>query len=112
MPRLGTLKPLLKAAEHRTCLPPPKKADPELQTAAHEAWRLQVLNRAGWRCEDCGARGGRGGVMLYADHVTERRDGGALHDPANGKARCARCHSKKTAAERARRLHAPATETE
>lgn len=105
MARLGTLKPLVKASEFRTVLPPAKRPDPELQTAEHRAWRKQVLDRARWRCEDCGAQGGRGGVTLYADHVVERRDGGALLDVANGRCLCASCHTKKTVAARARRIH-------
>lgn len=105
MARLGTLKPLLKAAEYRTVIPPAKRPDAELQTAEHRAWRKQVLDRAHWRCEDCGKQGGRGGVTLYADHVVERRDGGALLDVNNGRCLCAACHGKKTMAERARRIH-------
>lgn len=106
MARLGTLKPLLKAAEHRTCPPPAKQADAELQTAEHRAWRKAVLDRAGYRCEDCGKQGGRGhAITLYADHILERRDGGAALDPKNGRCLCGSCHGKKTAAERARRIH-------
>ena len=105
MARLPTLKPLLRAAEHRTVIPAAKQVDPELKTAAHEAWRKAVLDRAGWRCEDCGKQGGRGGVRLFADHIVERQDGGALTDVRNGAARCGSCHGLKTARARARRLH-------
>jgi 5-methylcytosine-specific restriction protein A len=104
MARLTTIRPALKAIDTRTCPPPAKRADAALQTAAHQAWRKQVLDRAGWRCEKCEAQGGRGGVMLIADHIVERRDGGAALDPANGRALCPKCHGKKTAAERARRM--------
>ncbi len=106
MARLGTLKPLVATADSRTCKPPPKQADAELQTAEHRAWRLAVLNRAGWRCEECGKQGGRGSkTVLYADHIVERRDGGAPLDPANGRCLCASCHVKKTATARGRRIH-------
>lgn len=107
MARLGSLKPLVNAAEYRTVIPAAKKADPELQTAAHEAWRKQVLDRAGWRCQapGCTVRGGRGGARLFADHIVERQDGGAPLDPNNGQALCGAHHSRKTAAARARRIH-------
>lgn len=43
---------------------------------------------------------------MFADHIVERRDGGALHDLANGQCLCGRCHSRKTIAVRSRRLAA------
>lgn len=108
MAPLKAVGPRLKTLDTRTCRPPPKQADAELLTPEHRAWALEVKTRARWRCEDCGARGGKGGVRLYADHIKERKDGGALLDPANGRCRCPPCHQRKTAAERARRLGAPA----
>ena len=105
MARLATLRPGLAVTDHRTCAPPAKRADPELQTAAHEAWRKEVLNRAGWKCQSCGKRGGRGhSVRLFADHIVERQDGGAALDPKNGQCLCGSCHTKKTGQERARRM--------
>jgi len=100
--RFGTLKPRLEAADFRTVKPPPKRADPELLTPEHRAWRATVLKNAGYRCETCGVKP----PMLIADHVIERRDGGARYDPLNGKAACPSCHSLKTAQERAKRLAA------
>lgn len=105
MARLGTLKPKVRVAEFRTVLPRPKKAAPELKTPTHEAWRKAVLDRDGWRCRGCGVQGGRGGVRLFADHIVERQDGGSLSDVNNGQALCGSCHTKKTAAARARRIH-------
>lgn len=107
MAKLPTLRTGMRTLDHRTAVPPPKRADPELQTKAHEEWRLEVLNRAGWKCQwpGCDVRGGRGhkGVRLYADHIKERSDGGSLTDPANGQCLCARHHSLKTAQARAAR---------
>lgn len=113
MARLGTLKPKVSTADLRKVRPAPKRADAELQTPAHRAWRKAVLDRAGWRCEDCGKGAALYGdpaavrpdvfVVLYADHIVERRDGGDPLDPANGRCRCASCHSKKTAKSRAAR---------
>jgi 5-methylcytosine-specific restriction endonuclease McrA len=104
-PRLGSIKPKLKAAEFRTVIPRAKQVDSELRTSAHERWRKLVLDRAGWRCQapGCGRQGGRGGVRLFADHIVERKDGGAPLDPENGMALCASCHGFKTARERAKR---------
>lgn len=98
-PRLRTLGPMVVPVDGRTTLPPPKERDAELGTPAHRAWSLEVRRRAGWKCEDCGATG----VRLHADHVVERQDGGALLDPANGRALCTACHTRKTAAARAAR---------
>jgi 5-methylcytosine-specific restriction protein A len=98
--RLATLKPRLATADLRAVKPEPKRADAELQTPEHRRWRAQGLARAGHRCEDCG----RSGVRLYADHIIERRDGGALYDPENCRIRCPSCHQSKTYAERAKRI--------
>jgi 5-methylcytosine-specific restriction endonuclease McrA len=103
MARLTTLKPVLKAAEFRTVIPLKKAPDPELTTEAHRKWRGAVLRRANFACEKCGADGKTN--RLFADHIKERRDGGALLDPANGMALCSSCHAKKTAQARARRMH-------
>lgn len=102
-PRIVTLRPKLKAAEFRTVLPPKKVKDAELSTEAHRKWRQEVLRRANFACQKCGADGRSN--RLFADHIVERRDGGALTDPNNGMALCGSCHTKKTAAARARRIH-------
>jgi hypothetical protein len=96
---MRTLKPTLRAIDVRSVKPVAKRADAEIMTTEHKAFREAVLKRAGYRCEDCGKAGG----ALYADHVIERADGGATH-PANGRCRCASCHTLKTNRERAKRL--------
>jgi 5-methylcytosine-specific restriction protein A len=96
---MKTLAPRIRTADLRTARLPEKRADPELLTPEHRAWRTEVLGRAGYQCQDCG----RTGCRLFADHVVERQDGGALHDPDNGRARCGSCHVKKTNKERAKR---------
>jgi hypothetical protein len=40
---------------------------------------------------------------MFADHVVEVKDGGALYDVANGKCLCGSHHSAKTAQARAAR---------
>jgi 5-methylcytosine-specific restriction protein A len=94
-PRLAHRAPTLK--------PRPKAADAELQTAEYRAWRNGVFKRAGGRCQVPGC--GRSEPRMFADHVIERRDGGALLDPANGMLMCGSHHSLKTAAKRAERMH-------
>lgn len=84
----------------RSVAAPPKLADPHYSTREHKQWRLAVLIKAGFRCEDCG----RSGCRLYADHVDEIEDGGAKLDPRNGRCRCGSCHTAKTIAERAKRM--------
>ena len=77
-----------------------KQVDPHYSTAGHREWAIAVKERARWQCEDCGAKG----VRLHADHIIERKDGGADLDPANGRARCSSCHGIKTAKAKAERL--------
>ena len=104
---LKTTQPRLRTIDTRTVKPPPNSADAELQTPEHKAWALQVKRRAGWRCEwiDNGQRCAVAApARLFADHINERRDGGARLDPKNGRCLCGRHHSLKTAAARARRM--------
>ena len=97
MARLRALPPRLGKAPSRWPKVQ-KQPDPHYNTPEHRAWSTAVKERAGWRCEDCGATG----VKLYADHVVELKDGG---DPfGQGHALCASCHGRKTADERARRF--------
>lgn len=91
----------------RSAQPIAKRADPELLTPEHRAWRTAVLQRAGYRCEAV-VTGGRCRVSaparLFADHIVERKDGGAPLDPRNGQCLCGSHHTLKTAAERAKRM--------
>jgi 5-methylcytosine-specific restriction protein A len=100
MGRLTTLAPRLTALDTRRVKPSPKTVEPFYTLPEYRVWRSGVVQRAQGRCQDCG-RGGR----LFADHVVEVKDGGAPFDLANGRALCGSCHTRKTAAERARRLN-------
>jgi len=86
---------------------PGKTVSPELLTADHRAWRQAVLKRAGYRCEviENGMRCNRRAPAskLIADHVKERRDGGALLDLRNGMCVCMPHHIAKTRQVRAQR---------
>lgn len=99
-------KPRLKTSDFRTVKPRPKQADPELQTRQHEAWAREVKHRAGYRCQapGCHVHAPPGsGIRLFADHIKERKDGGAPLDPRNGQALCGKHHTIKTAQARQER---------
>jgi len=114
MARLKTLGPRVPRLDTRTAPPAAKEADAELQSPAYRAWARGVKERAGFRCEivENGARCEKSranGDVMYADHVEERRDGGALL--GEGRCTCASHHTRKTNAARAERLAAPLTDT-
>lgn len=107
---MRTVNNRLKAGDFRTIRVRPKQADAELKTGAHQAWREEVLRRADYRCqwpEGCSVRGAPGsGIRMFADHVVERRDGGAAIDVRNGQCLCGRHHTLKTLQARAERAGA------
>lgn len=83
-----------------------KRADPFYSTREYRDWRALVIALAGGQCQDPAhdpAKPREDG-RLFADHIQELRDGGAPLDPLNGMARCGACHTRKTLAERARRM--------
>lgn len=86
---------------------PAKKAESIYHTPEFKAWRAEVIERAGGRCEHM-ANGQRcpkaqPANRMFADHIKELRDGGAKFDPLNGQCLCGAHHTAKTMAERARR---------
>ena len=108
MPKLRTLTPLVRALDTRTSKLPPRQMDPIYSTPEFQAWRAQVVARAGGRCEavDHGHRCTKAKPehRMYADHIVELRDGGAPFDLTNGWCLCASHHERKTIAVRAKRL--------
>ena len=99
-----TFVPKVRALNTRKLSPPPKPTDPIYSSAEYRAWRSKVIARAHRRCQDPQHVGSHEpGARLYADHIHELRDGGAPFDVGNGMARCASCHSAKTARARAAR---------
>jgi 5-methylcytosine-specific restriction enzyme A len=88
----------------------PRPAGSVYHTPEYRAWRYLVVQRAAGRCEaiDRGHRCTKAMPehRMYADHVIELRDGGALLDLNNGQCLCALHHKLKTAAAEARRLAA------
>jgi 5-methylcytosine-specific restriction enzyme A len=108
MTKLRTLGPRIRTINSGTVRLPPKQMDPVYNTPEYQAWRAVVVQRAGHRCEavDNGHRCSRARPdhRMYADHIIELRDGGALLDPSNGQCLCASHHELKTVFARARRL--------
>lgn len=102
------LRPKLRTLDTRTVRPPAKKADAELLTAEHRAWRAFIIERAGHRCEATNTSGSRCEVKaparLFADHIRERRDGGDPLDLSNGQCLCGKHHTLKTTRRRGERL--------
>lgn len=89
-PRHGGLVGRVRAA--------PKVAEGFYQS---REWRQMVAgikrDRGAW-CERCGST-----ERVIADHIVERKDGGADLDPSNIELLCAKHHAAKTAQSRARR---------
>ena len=109
------MPPLLKST--RTKLQPGKaklstlnQVKPYYLSTEHRQWRALVIKRAHGRCEavDDGRRCTQAAPRhrMFADHIHEIRDGGALLDPDNGACLCGKHHTLKTAAARRQRFHA------
>ena len=80
--------------------PAPKVADRFYESREWRALAAQMKRKAGYVC----ARPGCGSShRLIADHIVERKDGGADLDPLNIEVLCAEHHAQKTAAARSRR---------
>lgn len=108
MGKIRTLAPLVPRSTGFTVKPPPKRADAELLTEDHKAWRAQVLRNAGYRCQwiENGRRCTKAApeYRMFADHIRERMDGGDPLVPVNGQCLCGAHHTLKTGRERAKRL--------
>jgi 5-methylcytosine-specific restriction protein A len=102
MGRLTSLGPRLTPLDTRRVKPPPKTVEPFYTLPEYRVWRAEVIRRAQGRCQWPGC--GRAERRMYADHIIERKDGGADLDPANGQCLCHKHHGLKTAAARNRRL--------
>lgn len=89
----------------------PKRADPFYLSPAWRGFSTAIKRQRGYRCEGAGHEGDPDMTMtpraLIADHIVERRDGGADLDPLNIQLLCAACHARKTAAARAARTARP-----
>ncbi len=100
--RLKSVKPLVKALPPRV-RPPVKYVDPFYRSPDWVAFAFAVKEMRGWRCEDCSKDCSQDKGDLIADHIKERKDGGADFDLNNTRNRCTACHNRKTAAARTAR---------
>lgn len=97
---LKTTKPRVAVLDTRRVKPSPKVADEFYTSSAWRALLRSIIAERGRRCEKCG----KTGVRIYGDHIVELKDGGAPLDRRNCQLLCASCHTRKTAAERAKRM--------
>jgi 5-methylcytosine-specific restriction protein A len=104
-PRLTTLRPRVAMAPQRLTQRP-KTVLPIYTSTEWRALIASIIRERGRRCEDpaCQSPNHGAGGKVYGDHIRELSDGGALLDPNNVLLRCAPCHGRKTAAERAKRM--------
>jgi 5-methylcytosine-specific restriction enzyme A len=102
---LRTLQPRLQVATLQTAKPPAKRADPFYVSPEWIALRDRVRWEAQGRCQAPGC--GRMERRMFVDHIVELRDDGARLERENVQLLCGACHTRKTAAERARRMTKP-----
>ncbi len=106
MPKpLGALKPRIGALDSRRVKPMPRAVDPLYTSAAWRTLVAAIIAERGRRCQRCGRTHGSDGrpTRIFADHTVELNDGGAALDARNVTLLCGSCHSRKSAAERAKR---------
>ena len=107
MGRVRMLGGRLSTVDLRRVKPVEKQRESLYSTPEFLAWRELIVERAGRRCEavDHGQRCRKAEPYnrMFADHIIEVRDGGALFDPANGQCLCGSHHTLKTNAARAAR---------
>ncbi|NGO50446.1 HNH endonuclease [Allomesorhizobium camelthorni] len=100
MAKLRMMRPSIKTMDTRTVKVVPKTAEPFYLSPEWRKLMAEVIAERGRRCEDCG----RTNTRIFGDHIVEVKDGGALLDKRNVKCLCGSCHTKKTAAARAKRM--------
>jgi 5-methylcytosine-specific restriction protein A len=103
-PRLSMLKSRVGTVANRLA-PGPKVAAPVYSSNEWRTLIASIIEARGRRCEDPKCKTpGRTGIRVFGDHIKELQDGGALIDPRNVMLRCGSCHTRKTIAERAKRM--------
>jgi 5-methylcytosine-specific restriction enzyme A len=105
---LKTLSPKITTADTIKAKIPEKKAEAFYLSREWRALVAEIKRERGIRCEACCMTLDADGnpVRLTADHIIERKDGGADLDKRNIQLLCPTCNARKTAAERAKRLSA------
>lgn len=106
--KLRSLGSQVTVLDTRAARPPAKTAAPFYLSREWRTLMAAIVAERGRRCQDPQCKTpGRTGIRVFGDHIVELRDGGAELDRANVLLRCGSCHTRKTAAERARRQAAP-----
>lgn len=108
MPKLRSLAPMVRTASPLVRLPT-RPMDPTYHALEYKAWRTQVMQRAGSRCEVVDEHGHRctrayPQYRMYADHIVELKDNGHPFDINNGMLVCASHHTEKTIKVRTMRM--------
>ncbi|MCB5173666.1 HNH endonuclease [Microvirga sp. SM9] len=83
---------------------PPKSVDPFYTSPEWRELVARLKRERGAYCRRCGSTD-----RIIADHIIERKDGGADLDPNNIELLCHAHHQKKTAQARARRARGQAS---
>lgn len=94
-PRIGRASPIISAA--------PKATDNFYRSPEWRALATKAKREARYRCAECGKDCSANPRELIADHIVERRDGGADLDPSNVQCLCAEHHNTKTSRARTER---------
>lgn len=104
MGRLKTIGSRVSALPPRAA-PPQKAVDPFYESPEWREFAREIKRQRGYICEnpDCRKDCSHAPRGLIADHIVERKDGGADFDPLNVMLLCIGCHNSKTAIERAKR---------
>ena len=97
MGRLTNLRPMVGTLPARVAMAP-KIADTFYSTAEWRELARKVKRERGNACIRCGSRN-----RVIADHIIERKDGGAELDERNIQLLCHQHHQEKTAAARKQR---------
>ena len=97
MARLTTVRSRVAVQPGRV-MPAPKRAEGFYLSGAWRSLVSSVKRERGAFCCICGS-----GERIIADHIVERKDGGADLDPRNIQLLCHRHHQQKTAKARAKR---------
>lgn len=108
MARLKTIGSRVASVAPRAS-PPQKVADPFYLSTEWREFARAVKTARGFVCEnpDCRRDCRHAPRGLIADHVVERKDGGADFDVMNVMLLCIACHNSKTAIERTKRHRRP-----
>lgn len=107
MPRLASLGSRTIVLDTRSAKPAPKTTNPFYLSPEWRALVAEIIRERGAKCEDPACRlPGRVGIRVFGDHIVELADGGAPLDKKNVMLRCGSCHTRKTNAERAKRMRA------